>query len=244
MPVAFPTGGLGVMIHELTDRFPHGVRDLDREGWRSVYVVGDVHGCAAELSDLLQRIGPAEDDLVLCAGDVVRKGPGSREAVEIVMRHPNVAAIRGNNEEKILRGRKPREGLGDEHLREMESWPLAAIHRGALVVHAGYDPTRPLRDHAPEDIFDLTWIRTGWGLLVPWFELHDADPFILFGHVPAHHPIRAPGALGLDTACVYGGRLTACDPGSREIVQVPARRTYRERRPEKFYDAGRELRAA
>jgi diadenosine tetraphosphatase ApaH/serine/threonine PP2A family protein phosphatase len=54
---------------------------------------------------------------------------------------------------------------------------------------------------------------------------------ILFGHTPsriprAHHHGGLLVALGLDTACVYGGKLTAYSPELGEFIQVDADRTY------------------
>lgn len=235
------------MISSLRRQFPDAVRALDEEGWRNLYVVGDVHGCADEMEEMLDRIAPASDELVLFAGDLVRRGPDSPRCVELVMEHENVAAVRGNNDVKILDGRRDPEGLGSEHIEEMAGWPLAASYGDNLVTHAGYDPTMPLAEHRAEDLFDGTHVSPPWGVegvRVPWFELHAEGPRILFGHVPAHEPIRAPRALGLDTACVYGGTLTALDVGRDRLMQVPARRTHRTRRVEKYYDAGRPLVAA
>ena len=53
----------------------------------------------------------------------------------------------------------------------------------------------------------------------------------IFGHTPSKVPrTRRMGpitvALGLDTGCVYGGKLTAYSPELDEFVQVDARKTY------------------
>jgi hypothetical protein len=51
---------------------------------------------------------------------------------------------------------------------------------------------------------------------------------VLYGHTPVEEPEWVNGTLCLDTGCVFGGRLTALRYPEREIVSVPARRTWYE----------------
>ncbi|HSY94590.1 MAG TPA: hypothetical protein VK793_03170, partial [Steroidobacteraceae bacterium] len=63
-------------------------------------------------------------------------------------------------------------------------------------------------------------------LLIPWFEAHAArwrGPRIVFGHWSTLGFFSNADVTGLDTACVWGGTLTALrmdDPDARP-VQVP-----------------------
>ncbi|TKX52351.1 metallophosphoesterase, partial [Halorubrum sp. SP9] len=65
------------------------------------------------------------DDLVVFVGDLVRKGPDSAAVVERVRRADNMFTVRGNNEEKLLRGEKSLERLSDDDLAWIESLPVA-----------------------------------------------------------------------------------------------------------------------
>ncbi|MCD4750456.1 MAG: metallophosphoesterase [Thermoanaerobaculales bacterium] len=38
-------------------------------------VVGDIHGCADELSDLMDRVGLESKDMVIAVGDAFDRGP-------------------------------------------------------------------------------------------------------------------------------------------------------------------------
>jgi protein phosphatase len=49
---------------------------------------------------------------------------------------------------------------------------------------------------------------------------------VVFGHVPTPEPQRLNNTIGLDTGCVFGGRLTAFRYPEKEIIQVAARREY------------------
>ena len=62
----------------------------------------------------------------------------------------------------------------------------------------------------------------------PWFEhWRGRDvPTIVFGHWAMRGLVREPGLRGLDTGCVWGGRLTAWIAEEDRLVHVPAERAY------------------
>jgi bis(5'-nucleosyl)-tetraphosphatase (symmetrical) len=62
----------------------------------------------------------------------------------------------------------------------------------------------------------------------PWFEhwLGRRVPTIVFGHWAMRGLVREPGLRGLDTGCVWGGRLTAWIAEEDRLVHVPAERAY------------------
>ncbi|AVF42343.1 symmetrical bis(5'-nucleosyl)-tetraphosphatase [Pandoraea apista] len=63
--------------------------------------------------------------------------------------------------------------------------------------------------------------------LKPWFELpgrRTADVTVVFGHWSALGLVMRENVLGLDTGCVWGGKLTAVklasSPAKRELIQI------------------------
>lgn len=62
----------------------------------------------------------------------------------------------------------------------------------------------------------------------PWFEHWRGRgvPTIVFGHWAMRGLVLEPGFRGLDTGCVWGGRLTAWIAEEDRIVQVPADKAY------------------
>lgn len=81
-----------------------------------VYAIGDVHGCASLLDDLLHRIGeddvargPAKTTLIFL-GDLVDRGPSSAAVIERLVRlaaeRPDTRFLLGNHEEVFLEALK------------------------------------------------------------------------------------------------------------------------------------------
>jgi len=61
---------------------------------------------------------------------------------------------------------------------------------------------------------------------LPWFEVpgrRSADATVVFGHWAALGLHRAPGVVGLDSGCVWGGALTAVRLEDEAVFQVACR---------------------
>jgi serine/threonine protein phosphatase 1 len=207
---------------------------IDADAWANVYVVGDVHGCLTELNALLDRLAPDRDELVVFVGDLVRKGPDSAGVVECVRAAPNFATVRGNNEEKLLRGEATLEDLDDRDLAWIEAQPVAISWEGGLVVHAGVDPRKPLAQHTVDDFETVRELGSASYEPPFWFDAYEGTERVFFGHTPLDRPLVRERAVGLDTGCVYGGELTAYDLGRDRFVSLAPDRTVSERPARKF----------
>src|SRR5205823_2946572 len=65
-----------------------------------------------------------------------------------------------------------------------------------------------------------------------WAAEYRGDASIVYGHTPVPEADWLNRTINIDTGCVFGGKLTALRWPEREIVSVPARKTYAEpRRP-------------
>jgi bis(5'-nucleosyl)-tetraphosphatase (symmetrical) len=122
----------------------------------ALYAIGDVQGCHAELCELLTLIGfsPSTDRLWL-TGDLVNRGPDSREVLREVMRLGDAAiTVLGNHDLHLLTvAAGHRNSHRDDTLApileardriELLDWlahrPLATAEDGLLMVHAGVLP--------------------------------------------------------------------------------------------------------
>jgi hypothetical protein len=217
-------------------------------------VVGDVHGCATELEALLERVAFATGDRLVLVGDLVARGPDSLGVLDIA-RRTGAVIVRGNHEDKLLRwhsrklaharglGRRP-EPLERTHahvarkLRPVD-WTLLGSsvlwddlpEHDLRVVHAGVVPGVAIEDQPRRALLRMrtvgpkkTWSDEGAGTL--WGEVYIGPPHVVFGHNARAEPQLHKWATGLDTGCVYGGRLTALV--LREGERVPRGKDVRD----------------
>ncbi|MEX1026221.1 MAG: metallophosphoesterase [Planctomycetota bacterium] len=104
--------------------------------------------------------------------------------------------------------------------------------RAWCLVHAGLVPGLAPVASTP---FELTRIRRLDRPGRPaWYDVYAGPTLVLFGHTPFDEPRRVEHegrlvALGLDTGCVFGGRLTAYSPELERFVSVPAERAWARR---------------
>ena len=147
-----------------------------------------------------------------------------------------------------------------ESLREvdwtlLETAPLSydLPEHGIRVVHAGVLPGIAFDEQEPETLMRIRTVEAAWvkgrtraklrtigrgTVRIPWGRLYVGPPHIVFGHNALGGLQVHPAATGLDTGCVYGGRLTAMVLGREErvprvraermrvLVDQPAARVY------------------
>lgn len=203
---------------------------FDPDEWDDIYILGDIHGCIDELQTMLRRLEPTETDLVLFVGDLIRKGPNSKAVVDIVRANPNYQTVRGNNEQKVIDGRKDVDGLGPDERTWFESLPAVIQLGNDIITHGGVDPTQ--ETHRLREVVTVRSLVKGgsYGDTPYWWQKYEAPPRVFFGHTVLEKPLVTPDVVGLDTGCVYGGSLTAFDwRANRVTEQVISQKTYQER---------------
>lgn len=222
---------------------PHGAgvsvphKRIDSTVWADIYVVGDVHGCRATLERLLDTLEPSPEDLVVFVGDLLRKGPDSSGTLDLLRERPNLRAVRGNNEQKLVDGRASLDSLTDEDLAYLDSLPVVLSWDDVLVVHGGIDHRKPLAEHTAGELLNARSLAPEGGYERPyWFETRGERPRVFFGHTVLAEPLVSRYAVGLDTGCVYGGQLTAYDYRAETVHSVDPPETYRSRSPESIVD--------
>ncbi|MDB4330196.1 fructose-bisphosphatase class III [bacterium] len=76
-------------------------------------VIGDVHGCFKTMEALLKRL---PDDKIFFVGDLIDRGPRSKQVVQFLIDHPEMQCTKGNHEDWAL------SVLGNATFSEVCSW--------------------------------------------------------------------------------------------------------------------------
>src|ERR1700694_586526 len=118
-------------------------------------VVGDIHGCYDELMDLLDEADFERKDRVVSVGDLISKGPKSREVLELFMTDARFSTVIGNHDLALRRrwngedvllkpaqkeAHKELKGEKDAYTSFLNRLPFVIDLGTHLVVHAGLRP--------------------------------------------------------------------------------------------------------
>jgi len=212
---------------------------------RRTIVVGDIHGCYDELMELVEKVDLGKDDRVVSVGDLITKGPKSREVLELFMTDARFTTVIGNHDLALRRkwngeeielkaaqkeAHKELRGEKDAYAAFLNRLPFTIDLGTHLVVHAGLRPNVELHSQTTDDMVLIRTLgadrESDEG--TPWYHVYYGEKVVLFGHWPAPEPRRGKQAIGLDTGCVYGYNLTAYIIETDEFVTVKAKKAYDE----------------
>ena len=189
-------------------------------------------------------------------GDFVDRGPDSPAVLRLVMQMiaaGHAFAVPGNHDIKLLRKLRGKDvqlthGIV-ETLEQLEKQTPEfrqqvvkfldslvshyVFDAGRLVVaHAGMKEEMQGRGSAAVRDFALFGETTGevdeFGLPVRynWAADYRGQATVVYGHTPIPEPEWLNRTINIDTGCVFGGKLTALRYPEKELVSVPASRTY------------------
>ena len=69
----------------------------------STWVLGDIHGCAEELGELLEGLALGPDDRLISVGDLYHRGPDPVGVMDLLAGVENFSLVLGNHELAMLR---------------------------------------------------------------------------------------------------------------------------------------------
>lgn len=242
---------------------------------RLSYVIGDVHGCYDELTELLVEIYADAGDApvkIYFVGDLIDKGPKTSQVLELVEKEfligTQFAFILGNHEEKFLRWCTSQEieENGGRRNQVTDKWQFAKIRQfkplleeaplyiklpeyNVVLVHGGIEPKMielpppALKDanKYQKNILRVRYVSSD-GRMVSlgqenleqgdkwWADVYDGRfGTIIYGHQPYDDVAYSKHAIGIDTGCVFGGKLTALRlnlDGNHKVISVSAKEKY------------------
>lgn len=210
--------------------------------------IGDIHGCHEEFAELLSLLELKPDDRLILLGDLVNRGPDSHHVIELARAHRAISLL-GNHELRLLNYRRTRDlKYIKEHDLETfdqlrpDDWTylekmLLTYEEPALnlvLVHGGFLPGQPWQRQPAEVVTRIQVIdrdgqprkRADAPDAPFWADLWNGPPYVIYGHTPRPEIYKLKWSLGLDTACVMGGQLTAFILPEKRFVQVKARQRY------------------
>ena len=207
--------------------------------------------------DRTARIDAPHGRKLVFVGDLVDRGPRSPDVIRIAMAAVEAGGyvVQGNHDNKLQRwmdGRNVKIGHGlqetiDQLASESDAFKAKAkaflydlrshfwLDKGRLAIaHAGLKADMIGRGSPAVRDFALYGETTGeideFGLPVraDWAANYRGDCAIVYGHTPVVEAEWVNNTVCIDTGCVFGGKLTALRWPERELVSVPAARTYFE----------------
>lgn len=236
-------------------------------------IIGDIHGCFAELMLLVETLGyHVEERLrggrpsyfithpngrkLVFVGDIVDRGPENVRSMIFVMDAVSQGhyAVRGNHDARLLRWLDNQDDFsnvfgfcvtkeqfecayreygarffGDvaRHIRSLPSYLW--LDGGRLVVsHAGIQEDMIGGSGDYVDDFCVYGQKTLDDERLFWMYDYHGSVYNVYGHFSVKEPHWIQKTLCVDNGCVYGGRLTALQWPSQNIVSQPALETWFE----------------
>ncbi|OHD78936.1 MAG: hypothetical protein A2023_02980 [Sulfuricurvum sp. GWF2_44_89] len=212
-------------------------------------VYGDIHGCLDEFQKLRNQINPQQNDIEVCVGDIITKGPHAIETLRYIQEN-GILSVLGNHEDKIIRYLNHQESpkknpiildsdeqqivdnLTPKDIEFLRSLPLFLRFEYISVIHGGLQNSMVLENLSKREQQKLLRLRylDQDGHFVAhgeetedsifWADVYDGNQgFIVYGHQWFDEPNISKYTIGIDTGCVYGNKLSAVAIDSKRPEQ-------------------------
>jgi len=202
-------------------------------------VYGDIHGCYDPFVALRKQINPKKDDLEICVGDIITKGKESLKTLDFIIQNNIQSVLGNHEDKllRYLRHEKSAKKnpmhldedeqniinkLSDTQQHFLENMPLFYKSGAITILHGGIQNNTNLEDLSKRDREKLLRLRyldkDGYFVNLEeedensifWADIYEGDEgFIVYGHQPFEEIKKSSFALGIDTGCVYGNKLSA-----------------------------------
>ena len=173
-------------------------------------IIGDIHGCAREFGELLDKVQPGSTDRLILLGDLFDRGPDSWEVFQKVQRLEKIfgdrfVLLRGNHEDYLLR----------EKLTMKERLIWERVGRGTTVMSFAAHEAK-IKDAAPwlQEHYRTYWKGEGFqcvhaGLMVDPIEVNDTQTMLHDHEIVLRNcytgPLTVVGHIALDVPTYFAG---------------------------------------
>ncbi|MDC9715123.1 MAG: metallophosphoesterase [Gammaproteobacteria bacterium] len=202
-------------------------------------IYGDIHGCYDELVQLRQKINPKKDDIEVCVGDVITRGSDSIKTLRYLQSNSIKSTLGNHEDKIIryLAHQKNLKKnpinldedeqniinrLNAEDIKYLQNMRLFMRFSKITILHGGLQNHQKLDDVSKKShakILRLRYLDEDRNFVsygqeddksIFWADIYDGNQgFIVYGHQNFNKVKVNKHALGVDTGCVYGGKLSA-----------------------------------
>ena len=202
-------------------------------------IYGDIHGCYDEFLSLRNQINPQKNDIEVCVGDIITKGKNSIKTLDFIIKNNIKSVLgnhedkiirylnhQKSNKKNLIELDKDEQSivdnLSEKHIDFLQNLPLYLQFEHITVLHGGIQNSMDLKNLSKRDkqkILRMRYLDENGEYLTYgqedenstfWADIYDGSQgFIIYGHQWFNEPKKSNFALGIDTGCVYGNKLTA-----------------------------------
>jgi bis(5'-nucleosyl)-tetraphosphatase (symmetrical) len=202
-------------------------------------IYGDIHGCHNEFISLRKKINPKKNDIEVCVGDVITKGKDSIKLLKYLQTHNIKSVLGNHEDKLVryLEHKKNKkknpvvldsdekliiDNLDNNDIEYLKNMPLFLRFKDITVLHGGIQNHQSLNNLVKKEnskILRLRYLDTDNNFIaygkenedsIFWADIYDGNQgFIVYGHQWFDEVKQSKFALGIDTGCVYGNKLSA-----------------------------------
>lgn len=212
------------------------------EKLKKTYVIGDVHGCYYTLKELLHKL--PHNSRIIFVGDVCDRGSYTKRVIDLIIEN-EYECVLGNHERYMLEyayeiinggtNRWLKDSMGGkqtlksyknhkrklfEHIEYIKTLPTYILVDNYFITH-GFALPYFARRNKIQSLNGLTKNRISdqkeWGH--DWEKGYENYDIInVFGHTPYKEVKKGSNFFGIDTGCVYGGKLSAIELNTQTFI--------------------------
>ncbi|MEO1953772.1 MAG: metallophosphoesterase family protein [Campylobacterales bacterium] len=202
-------------------------------------VYGDIHGCLNELIKLRSKIDIKPNDIEVCVGDIITKGYNSIGVLDYLIQNDIKSVLGNHEDKLIRYLEHEKENkknpikldsdekniiknLTKEHLNYLHSLPVYLKFSNITIVHGGlqnHTVLSRLTKKSIQKVLRLRYVDENGNFVSKgqenkkcsfWADVYDGNQgFVIHGHRWMQTVHIHKNAIGIDTGCVYGNKLTA-----------------------------------